>query len=154
LLFAVFFAVVFSNGISKVGYPAPTFKADAVINQKFSTLDLVDYKGKWIILLFYPLDFTFVCPTEIISFSDSISIFKEINAEIIAISVDSKYSHLAWVNTPRKMGGLGKIDIPLVSDFPKKKSPMIMAYYIKTKDTLLEVFLSSIQHKFYVPPLP
>eukprot|EP01129_Flabellula_baltica_P013197 TRINITY_DN6085_c0_g1_i1.p1 TRINITY_DN6085_c0_g1~~TRINITY_DN6085_c0_g1_i1.p1 ORF type:complete len:220 (-),score=50.89 TRINITY_DN6085_c0_g1_i1:19-600(-) len=103
-----------------IGYKAPSFSSEAVVNHKFETVSLDDYKGKWLVLLFYPLDFTFVCPTEIISFSDNIADFRELNAEVVALSVDSKYSHLAWVNTPRKDGGLGSIDIPLVSDFPKK----------------------------------
>lgn len=74
------------------------------------------------VLFFYPLDFTFVCPTEIISFSDRIKEFKELNTEVIGVSVDSHFSHLAWSNTPRKQGGIGKIDYPLLADLTKKIS--------------------------------
>jgi len=80
---------------------------------------LSDYKGKYVVLLFYPLDFTFVCPTEIIAFSERIEDFKKLEAEVIGISVDSKYTQLAWINTPRKEGGLGAINIPLVADLNK-----------------------------------
>lgn len=73
-------------------------------------------------LFFYPLDFTFVCPTEIISFSDRIKEFKELNTEVVGVSVDSHFSHLAWTNTPRKQGGIGKIEYPLLADLTKKVS--------------------------------
>lgn len=86
------------------------------MNKKFVDLNLNDFIGKYLILLFYPLDFTFVCPTEIIAFSDKYEDFKKINTELIAISTDSKFTHLAWVNTPREQGGLGSVNIPLLSD--------------------------------------
>lgn len=72
--------------------------------------------GKYVVFFFYPLDFTFVCPTEIIAFSDAAEEFRKIDCEVIAASVDSHYSHFAWCNTPRKQGGLGPMKIPLVSD--------------------------------------
>ncbi|XP_022098168.1 peroxiredoxin-2-like [Acanthaster planci] len=100
----------------QISKPAPTFEGTAVVNGEFKELKLTDYKGKYLVLVFYPLDFTFVCPTEIIAFSDRISEFKEINAEVVAVSVDSQFTHLAWINTPRKQGGLGPIQIPLLSD--------------------------------------
>jgi peroxiredoxin (alkyl hydroperoxide reductase subunit C) len=97
--------------------PAPFFSGTAVVeNKKFIDLNLTDFTGKYLILLFYPLDFTFVCPTEIIAFSDRFDEFKKINTNLIAISTDSKFTHLAWVNTPREQGGLGSINIPLLSD--------------------------------------
>jgi peroxiredoxin 3 len=74
------------------------------------------------VLFFYPLDFTFVCPTEIISFSDRIKEFKDLNTEVVGVSVDSHFSHLAWCNTPRKQGGIGKIEYPLLADLTKKVS--------------------------------
>eukprot|EP01114_Cavostelium_apophysatum_P017099 TRINITY_DN4_c0_g1_i1.p2 TRINITY_DN4_c0_g1~~TRINITY_DN4_c0_g1_i1.p2 ORF type:complete len:201 (+),score=60.22 TRINITY_DN4_c0_g1_i1:59-661(+) len=103
-----------------VGKPAPDFKEIAVVGQDFVDLTLSQYKGKYVILLFYPLDFTFVCPTEIIAFSDRIEEFRKLNAEVIGLSVDSHFTHLAWINTPRKEGGLGAIKIPLVADLNKK----------------------------------
>jgi peroxiredoxin 3 len=101
---------------------APTFTATAVQGQDFVNLDLASYRGKWVVLFFYPLDFTFVCPTEITAFSDAIDSFKKLNAEVIGVSVDSQFSHLAWINTPRAKGGLGEIRFPLVADLTKKIS--------------------------------
>ncbi len=88
----------------------------------FKEIKLSDYQGKYVILFFYPLDFTFVCPTEIIAFSEEINEFKSRNAEVLGVSVDSHFAHLAWRNTDRKKGGLGKIDYPLVADLDKSIS--------------------------------
>ena len=99
--------------------PAPEFKGQAVVGKGFKEVKLSDYKGKWVVLFFYPLDFTFVCPTEITTFSDNFDKFKELNAEVIGVSVDSHFSHLAWVNTSRKEGGLGELRHPLLSDLSK-----------------------------------
>ncbi|KAI3413440.1 peroxiredoxin [Globodera pallida] len=98
----------------------PNFKGQAIVNAEMKTISYDDYKGKWLVFFFYPLDFTFVCPTEIIAFSDRIAEFKQHDCEVIACSCDSQFSHLAWVNTPRTDGGLGKMDIPVLSDFSKK----------------------------------
>lgn len=107
--------------VAKVRKPAPAIEGKAVVNGKIQNLSTRsdEFKGKWIVLFFYPLDFTFVCPTEIISFSDRASEFEAIGAKVIACSVDSEYSHLAWVNTPRKKGGIGEMNIPLLSDINK-----------------------------------
>jgi peroxiredoxin 1 len=102
--------------LAKIGKPAPDFKATAVVDGSFKDISLKEYKGKYVVLFFYPLDFTFVCPTEIIAFSDRIEEFRQINCEILACSTDSHFSHLAWVNTSRKQGGLGKMNIPLLAD--------------------------------------
>jgi peroxiredoxin 1 len=96
--------------------PAPEFSANAVVDGEFKTVKLSDYRGKYVVLFFYPLDFTFVCPTEIIAFSDRAEEFRSIGCEVLACSTDSVYSHLAWVNTPRKQGGLGPMKIPLLAD--------------------------------------
>ncbi len=106
--------------MSLVQKKAPEFTTDAVIGGEFKQVKLADYKGKWVVLFFYPLDFTFVCPTEITAFSDRISDFKKLNAEVLGCSVDSKFSHLAWINTPRTQGGLGKIEYPLLADLNKQ----------------------------------
>ena len=98
---------------------APEFKGQAVIGKEFKEVKLSDYKGKWVVLFFYPLDFTFVCPTEITAFSDNYAKFKELDAEVIGVSVDSHFTHLAWINTPRKEGGLGELRYPLLSDISK-----------------------------------
>jgi peroxiredoxin (alkyl hydroperoxide reductase subunit C) len=104
--------------------PAPDFTAVAVMpdntfNEKFS---LSDYRGKYVILFFYPLDFTFVCPSEIIAFDKAIDRFKEKNCEVIGVSIDSHFTHLAWKNTPINDGGIGNINYPLVADLDKKIS--------------------------------
>ncbi|MCF8720230.1 peroxiredoxin [Nitrospina gracilis] len=106
-----------------VAKQAPDFTAQAVMpDGSFKEIKLSDYRGKYVILFFYPLDFTFVCPTEIIAFSDKINEFKKRNAEVLGVSIDSHFSHLAWRNTDRKKGGLGKIDYPLVADLDKNIS--------------------------------
>ena len=104
-----------------VAKPAPDFTAQAVMpDGSFKEIKLSDYKGKYVILFFYPLDFTFVCPTEIIAFSEKIDEFKKRNTEVLGVSIDSHFSHLAWRNTDRKKGGLGDIAYPLVADLNKK----------------------------------
>src|SRR5579883_1324587 len=104
------------EGCLRVGQSAPDFTATAVVDQEFKTVKLSDYRGKYVVLFFYPLDFTFVCPTELVAFSDQLEEFTRRGCEVIGVSVDSKYTHLAWVNTPRKQGGLGQIKYPIVSD--------------------------------------
>ena len=99
---------------------APSFKAPAVVNGEFTTVNLEDYRGQYVVLFFYPKDFTFVCPTEIIAFSDRIAEFEKLNTKVIACSCDSQETHLAWIKTPRKMGGLGHMKIPIVSDITKE----------------------------------
>ena len=99
---------------------APDFTAKAVINGEITETSLAKLQdGKWLVLFFYPLDFTFVCPTEITAYSDAADKFKKAGANLAAVSVDSAFSHLAWVNTPRDQGGLGKINYPLVADLSK-----------------------------------
>jgi peroxiredoxin 2/4 len=105
----------------RVGQVAPNFTATAVVNRQFQQIRLSNYR-KYVVLLFYPLDFTFVCPTEIIAFSDRYAEFQALNTEILGISVDSEFSHLAWIETERKMGGLGDINYPLVSDLKREIS--------------------------------
>uniref|UniRef100_A0A1B0FQD0 thioredoxin-dependent peroxiredoxin n=1 Tax=Glossina morsitans morsitans TaxID=37546 RepID=A0A1B0FQD0_GLOMM len=95
---------------------APAFKGTAVVKGVFRDISLVDYRGKYLVLFFYPMDFTFVCPTEIVAFSDRVVEFRNIGCEVVACSTDSQYTHLAWVNTPRRQGGLGEMDIPLLAD--------------------------------------
>jgi alkyl hydroperoxide reductase subunit AhpC len=100
--------------------PAPDFKATAVMaDGSFKEISLADYKGKYVVLFFYPLDFTFVCPTEIIAFSDAAKSFEALGVQLLGVSVDSHFSHLAWRNLPRTEGGLGQIDYPLIADLNK-----------------------------------
>ena len=102
---------------------APDFTAKAVMpDNSFAELKLSSYRGKYVVLFFYPLDFTFVCPSEIIAFDAALAKFEKKNAQVIGVSVDSHYTHLAWKNTPRKEGGIGPIKYPLVSDLDKSIS--------------------------------
>lgn len=99
---------------------APRFKAQAVFaDNEIKELDLAEYKGKYVVLFFYPLDFTFVCPSEIIAFDKALDKFREKNTEVIGVSVDSPYTHYAWKNTAPEDGGIGKIRYPLVADLNK-----------------------------------
>ena len=105
----------------QVQQQAPDFTATAVVDGEFTELTLSKYaeQGKWTVLFFYPLDFTFVCPTEILAFSGAAEKFAEANAQVVGVSIDSHFTHLAWINTPRNEGGLGELNIPLVSDINK-----------------------------------
>lgn len=98
------------------GQKAPAFKGQAVVNGVFKEISLDDFKDKYVVIFFYPLDFTFVCPTEIIAFSERAEEFRKIGCEVVACSTDSHFSHLAWINTPREKGGLGEMHIPLLAD--------------------------------------
>jgi len=103
-----------------VGKPAPDFKLEGAVGiepgKEFKSFTLKDFKDKWLVLFFYPADFTFVCPTEIKGFSENLDSFKTLNAEIVAVSTDSKWSHLAWI----KRGDLGNLRYPLLADFNKE----------------------------------
>lgn len=111
-----------TEGALRVGQLAPDFEATAVVDQEFQTIKLSNYRGKYVVLFFYPLDFTFVCPTEITAFSDRYAEFSALNTEILGVSVDSQFSHLAWIQTSRKEGGLGDLAYPLVADLKKEIS--------------------------------
>ncbi len=100
---------------------APDFAAQAVMEDgSFKQVELSDYRGQYVLLFFYPLDFTFVCPTEIIAFSDRAAEFKAAGVQILGVSVDSHYSHFAWRNQPRSEGGIGAVGYPLIADLSKK----------------------------------
>lgn len=103
---------------AKVGQPAPDFNLPSTKNMETlaENVKLSDYKGKWLILLFYPLDFTFVCPTELTAFSDRIEELNGIGAEVLGISTDSVHSHRAWIKTPRDQNGIADLQYPLLSD--------------------------------------
>ncbi|XP_057336193.1 peroxiredoxin-2-like [Microplitis mediator] len=124
-----------------IGKPAPYWEGTAVVNGEFKEIKLTDYKGKYLVFFFYPLDFTFVCPTEILAFSDRIKEFKKLNVQVVAASVDSQFTHLAWINTPRKEGGLDKIKIPLLSDLTHKISKDYGVYLDDLGHTLRALFI-------------
>src|SRR5438105_1247156 len=104
--------------IAKVGQPAPDFNLPSTKNLESlgENVKLSDYKGKWLIQLFYPLDFTFVCPTELTAFSDRLEEINGVGAEVIGISTDSVHSHRAWIKTPRDQNGIAGLKYPLASD--------------------------------------
>ena len=104
------------QGPPVIGKPAPLFSADAYYNSDFSKINLTDYKGKYVVLFFWPMDFTFVCPTEIITFAEKNAELKEKNCVLLGCSVDTKFVHMRWNMTPKKKGGLGNVDIPMLSD--------------------------------------
>ena len=100
---------------------APDFDAQAVMpDGTFQAVKLTDYRGKYVLLFFYPLDFTLVCPTEVIAFSDRVDEFEELGVQVLGVSVDSQYAHLAWRNTDRIEGGIGEVRYPLISDLNRK----------------------------------
>ncbi len=99
-----------------VGKQAPDFKATAVIGGDFKEISLSEFRGKNVLLFFYPLDFTFVCPTELHAFQEKLEDFKKANTEVLGVSIDSQFSHLAWLNTPKAQGGIEGIKYPLVAD--------------------------------------
>ncbi len=125
--------------------PAPTFDCTAVVGGEIKNITWNElHEGKWLVLFFYPLDFTFVCPTEIIAFSDASGRFSEIGAKVAAVSVDSQFTHLAWVNTPRKQGGLGQVTFPLIADLNKEIA--------RKYDVLLEEAGVSLRGLFIIDP--
>jgi peroxiredoxin 2/4 len=108
------------NATTLVTKEAPDFTADAVLpDNSFAQITLSGFRGKNVVLFFYPLDFTFVCPSEILAFNKKLDEFKSRNTEVIGVSVDSKFTHLAWKNTKLEDGGIGNIQYTLVSDLNK-----------------------------------
>lgn len=105
--------------MSLVGKKAPDFKAKAVVNGQISDFSLSDYKDQYIVFFFYPLDFTFVCPTELHAFQEKLKEFEKRNAKLVGCSIDSCFSHTAWLNTPKSKGGIQGVSYPLVSDIHK-----------------------------------
>ncbi len=107
-----------------VGVKAPDFKMQTILGdgQTFGEVSLETYKGKWLVMFFYPLDFTFVCPTEITSMNQKYELFQKFNADLLAVSTDSVHSHKAWIHAPKEMGGLGKLKFAMASDNTHKVS--------------------------------
>ncbi|QSF46117.1 peroxiredoxin [Paenibacillus tianjinensis] len=105
-----------------VGKQAPDFTMETVSGdgKDFGKVSLSDYRGKWLVFFFYPLDFTFVCPTEITALSDAAADFAALDTEILGVSIDSIHSHKAWITTPKDLNGLGPVNFPLASDITKK----------------------------------
>jgi peroxiredoxin 2/4 len=120
--------------LAKVGQPAPDFNMPSTKNLETlgENVKLSDYKGKWLILLFYPLDFTFVCPTELIHFSDRLDDFQGVGAEVVGVSTDSVHSHRAWLKTPQDQNGIAGVKYPIASDVGGK---LARAYNILVEES-------------------
>ena|SRR2546423_3782197 len=113
--------------LAQVGYPAPGFRLKSTKNATSpqnlgKEIALEDYRGKWLVFFFYPLDFTFVCPTEILALSDRYEEFVALKADVLGASTDSEYSHFAWINTPREKNGIAGTKYPLAADYKKETS--------------------------------
>lgn len=106
------------------------------MDEKFTQISLDDYKGKYLVIVFYPFDFTYVCPTELISFSENVQKFKDLGAEVLGVSTDSHFTHLAWLKTDRKNGGLGQINYPLLADISKDMSRAYHVLVDKDEDAM------------------
>jgi len=105
-----------------IGKHAPNFELDAMHGGEFKQIRLADYRGRWLVVLVYPLDFTFVCPTELCAYSDRLDEFNEIGADVIGVSVDSKFTHLAWFRQQRMEGGVEGLRYPLLADLGREMS--------------------------------
>ena len=115
----------------RIGRKAPDFTCKAVVNNAITTLSLNDLAGRYSVIFFYPLNFTFVCPTELHAFQDALAAFKEKDCDVYAVSIDSVYAHLTWLKTPKKVGGIENVTYPLLSDINKS---MALAYNVLSDD--------------------
>lgn len=142
-----------SGQVPLIGKPAPSFTTTALVDGKFKDVSLSDYKGKYVVLFFYPADFTFVCPTEITAFSDRIAEFEKLGAVVLGASTDSHFVHKAWSNVSRKDGGIGEIKYPLLGDKSGKIStdygvltpsglPLRGLYIIDDKQVLRQITIN------------
>ena len=123
ILLALSLSIVAASHSLLARQKAPNFSnVNAVTGEDFTKISVSQFKGKYLVLLFYPFDFTYVCPTEIIAFSENMDKFRELNTEVLGISTDSHFTHLAWIKTERNQGGIGKINFPLVADISKQIS--------------------------------
>mmetsp|Transcript_27805 Transcript_27805/g.55968 ORF Transcript_27805/g.55968 Transcript_27805/m.55968 type:complete len:225 (+) Transcript_27805:1-675(+) len=143
------FLAVISAGSLAIRKPAPTWSGPAVLGDEIIDLKSESYAGKWLVLFFYPLDFTFVCPTEIVEFNKKLPDFKKLGAEVVGVSVDSKHTHLAWTRTPREDGGVGKLDFPLLSDLSKEIS---QSFQVLDDDPQSEHYGVTMRGTFIIDP--
>ncbi len=152
LLASAFAAVASAGSIPLPRSVAPSFSTSAVLGDNFITVSSDDYKsrGQWLVLFFYPFDFTFVCPTEIRAFSDAAEKLSSLNVAVAGISTDSVHTHLAWVRTPRADGGVGQLQIPLLSDVGKTISS---DYGVLITDPSDPMFGAAIRGLFVIDPL-
>ena len=127
---------------------APNFEnVQSVLDFEFSTVSLKDFKGSYLVMVFYPFDFTYVCPTELIAFSDAIVKFNKVNAKVVGISTDSHHTHLAWTKTGRHNGGVGNLEIPLLADISKDIS---RSYGVLVEDPTDELYGAALRGIFII----
>lgn len=126
---------------------APDFNGIAVVGNEFKEISSPDFAGKYLVLVFYPYDFTFVCPTELISYSDAYADFAALDTQVIGISVDSHHTHMAWTKTPRDQGGVGKLTFPLLSDMHRTMS---RAYEVLVNDTADELYGAALRGLYII----
>lgn len=132
------------------GFPrgqAPAWQGTAVVGTEFVQISSEDYAGNYTVLLFYPFDFTYVCPTELIAFSEATDKFSALNSQVIGISTDSHFTHLAWVKTERTNGGVGRLNFPLLADFSKDIS---RNYGVLVEDAQDELYGASLRGLFII----
>ncbi|ORX99003.1 thioredoxin-like protein [Basidiobolus meristosporus CBS 931.73] len=127
--------------VAQIQKAAPEFRGKAVVDGEFKEISLSDYKGQYLVFFFYPLDFSFVCPTEIIAFSDRAEEFAKLNCALVACSTDSEFAHFAWTNTPRSQGGLGQMNIPILSDVTHQVSKDYGVYLEESGVALRGLFI-------------
>ena len=128
-----------------VTHPAPDVKATAIMpDNSFKEISLSDYKGKKVVLFFYPLDFTFVCPTELIAFDKRLGEFEKRNVQVIGCSVDSIWTHHAWKNTDVNKGGIGNVQYPIMADIDKS---VARAFDVLTKATPATVITEEVEEE-------
>ena len=149
LILASTFCAAVSAKALRPRMKAPQFSLMGVVGQKFERIKLEDYLGKWIVLFFYPFDFTFVCPTEITAFSDNIEKFDKLGAKILGVSTDSHHTHLAWIRTKREDGGLGEIAFPLLADISKDVS---RKYGVLVEEPEDEMYGAALRGLFIINP--
>ena len=128
---------------------APKFNGVTAVlaNGKFKKVSLDDYKGKYVVLLFYPFDFTYVCPTELHAFSDAVEHFRKLNTEVLGVSIDSHFTHLAWRKTPRNQGGIENLEFPLIADHTKVVSS---AYGVLVQDETDDLFGATLRALYII----
>jgi alkyl hydroperoxide reductase subunit AhpC len=126
---------------------APFWSGISVEGEKFVKKNSEEYKGGYLLMLFYPFDFTYVCPTELIAFSESVHKFEEIGTKIIGISTDSHFTHLAWIKTPRSQGGVGKLNFPLLADISKNVS---RNYHVLVEDETDALYGAALRGLFII----
>ena len=137
--------------VARVRHQAPDFKAKAVLDDKFIDISFNEYQARneWTVLLFYPFDYTFVCPTELISYSNAKEIFDGMNTKVLAVSTDSHHTHLSWTRAKREDGGVGQLKIPLIADTAHDISK---AYGVLVTDPKDEMYGAALRGLFIVDP--